>query len=356
VNTRGLYRTRDGSPVEVNQVHARTGNYPDLFEKQGSQIRLKGEPLMTIAYPPTVTRFKDDDLGFLAWLGDHPAGYFINADRNPKPKYLILHRPGCPHIDHARGLHLTKDYIKVCADDRAALEEWAAGSVGGEPTLCPPASATQYKDRSHACIRGLQPTRELAAARERRQEVPTLRFKVIPGHAGALGLGRNLRYVARLHGPGAAEVRNQPPGHRRAESEGVPGPGQRVERSAPAVTPGSLGKAFAVQLAGENLLQGSAIVSEGSKVEAQAGDRLLFVQVVSADGVNEIDQRLSGGEPFVEVVKHALQRSCICGQRVRSVAYGPEFALHLVVDDGGRDVGQGRRGGGGFGAQMLISQ
>jgi hypothetical protein len=58
VNTRGLYRTRDGSPVEVNQVHARTGNYPDLFEKQGSQIRLKGEPLMTIAYPPTVTPFQ----------------------------------------------------------------------------------------------------------------------------------------------------------------------------------------------------------------------------------------------------------------------------------------------------------
>src|SRR6516165_3638048 len=27
VNARGLYRKRDGSPVEVNQVHARTGNY-----------------------------------------------------------------------------------------------------------------------------------------------------------------------------------------------------------------------------------------------------------------------------------------------------------------------------------------
>ena len=138
VNTRGLYRKRDGSPVEVNQVHARTGNYPDLFEKEGSQIRLKGEPPMTVAYPPSVTLFKDDDPGFLAWLGDHPAGYFINADRKPRPKYLILHRPGCPHIDRARSLRLTKDYVKICADDRAALEEWAAGSVGGEPTLCPP--------------------------------------------------------------------------------------------------------------------------------------------------------------------------------------------------------------------------
>ncbi len=140
VNARGLYRKRDGSPVEVNQVHARTANYPDLFEKEGSQIRLKGEPRMTVDYPPNVTRFKDDDSGFLTWLDDHPAGYFINADRNPKPKYLILHRPGCPHIDRARSLHLTKDYIKICADDRAALEEWASGSVGGEPTLCPSSS------------------------------------------------------------------------------------------------------------------------------------------------------------------------------------------------------------------------
>jgi hypothetical protein len=35
VNERGLYRKRDGSPVEVNQVHARTSNYEALFEKNG---------------------------------------------------------------------------------------------------------------------------------------------------------------------------------------------------------------------------------------------------------------------------------------------------------------------------------
>jgi hypothetical protein len=36
-----LYRKRDGSPVEVDQVHARTNNYANLFEKNGSAIRLK---------------------------------------------------------------------------------------------------------------------------------------------------------------------------------------------------------------------------------------------------------------------------------------------------------------------------
>jgi len=41
VNARSLYRRRDGSPVEANQVHARAKNYPKLFEKRGSQIRLR---------------------------------------------------------------------------------------------------------------------------------------------------------------------------------------------------------------------------------------------------------------------------------------------------------------------------
>jgi hypothetical protein len=33
VNGRGLYRKKDGSPVEINQVRARTNNYHDLFRK-----------------------------------------------------------------------------------------------------------------------------------------------------------------------------------------------------------------------------------------------------------------------------------------------------------------------------------
>lgn len=41
VNRRSLYRKRDGSAVEVNQVSARTKNYDDLFEKSGGRIRLR---------------------------------------------------------------------------------------------------------------------------------------------------------------------------------------------------------------------------------------------------------------------------------------------------------------------------
>jgi hypothetical protein len=44
VNERGLYVKRDGSPVQVNQIHARTHNYEDRFEKDPadrSRVRLR---------------------------------------------------------------------------------------------------------------------------------------------------------------------------------------------------------------------------------------------------------------------------------------------------------------------------
>lgn len=41
INRRGLYRQKDGSPVPLNQVHARASNYGDLFVKQDGRIGLR---------------------------------------------------------------------------------------------------------------------------------------------------------------------------------------------------------------------------------------------------------------------------------------------------------------------------
>src|SRR5882757_10004932 len=136
VNDRGLYRTRDGSPVEVNQIHARTKNYQDLFEKDGSLISLKEESPMLTDHPQTITVFRDDDPGFFRWLDDHQDGYFINSERNPKATYLVLHRPSCSHFDRGPAVHWTRDYIKICSPGRGDLEEWATSAVGGDVTLC----------------------------------------------------------------------------------------------------------------------------------------------------------------------------------------------------------------------------
>ncbi|MHB1446207.1 MAG: hypothetical protein ACYCTI_00405 [Acidimicrobiales bacterium] len=41
INRRGLYRMRDGRPVEAQQIHARVGNYSELFAREGTFIKLK---------------------------------------------------------------------------------------------------------------------------------------------------------------------------------------------------------------------------------------------------------------------------------------------------------------------------
>lgn len=91
---------------------------------------------MSLGYPRTSAVFKEDDSGFFRWLDDHPDGYFINAERNPKPNYLVLHRPSCPHFDRSHDVHWTRNYIKICSTARSDLVEWAAGEVGGDTTLC----------------------------------------------------------------------------------------------------------------------------------------------------------------------------------------------------------------------------
>jgi hypothetical protein len=133
VNERGLYRKRDGSPVEVNQVHARANNYEELFEKDGPIIRLRTLPPILENLPQGITPFRDDDSGFSSWLDAHPDGYFINAERNPGPKYLVLH---CSHFTRNSELQWTKDYVKICGDSRQGLEQWAADAFDSEVTLC----------------------------------------------------------------------------------------------------------------------------------------------------------------------------------------------------------------------------
>jgi hypothetical protein len=131
VNRRGLYRKRDGSPVDPNQVHARSKSYEDFFEKSASRVRLR-----VAADTWDVVIFKDDDSGFFSWQDAHPHGHFINTERKPNQNYLVLHQSGCGHFKGAPSVRWTKDYIKICSDQRDQLEGWAKQIVGGDVTLC----------------------------------------------------------------------------------------------------------------------------------------------------------------------------------------------------------------------------
>ncbi len=56
VNRTGLYRKRDGSPVDIGQIHARVHNYDRLFVRAGGGIRLR-ETDSTAVDPMVSKRF-----------------------------------------------------------------------------------------------------------------------------------------------------------------------------------------------------------------------------------------------------------------------------------------------------------
>lgn len=60
VNARGRYEKGDGSAVTPYQIHGRTKNYPKLFERDGSRVRLRGNS-PGVAAAPTPPRVTSQD-------------------------------------------------------------------------------------------------------------------------------------------------------------------------------------------------------------------------------------------------------------------------------------------------------
>jgi hypothetical protein len=77
--------------------------------------------------------FSGNDKPYLLWISKHPSGYVVNAERNPKPSYLKLHRATCIQISASArpGAFTERDYIKICSLNGSALECWARDEVGG---------------------------------------------------------------------------------------------------------------------------------------------------------------------------------------------------------------------------------
>jgi hypothetical protein len=86
-----------------------------------------------------VQRFdRDDEDAYLAWLADNPDGFVVNADRPPRPAYLMLHRADCSTLQrlpsNARSWTATSSKT---VGTRAALARWAKVEVwGGELQPC----------------------------------------------------------------------------------------------------------------------------------------------------------------------------------------------------------------------------
>lgn len=109
----------------------------------------------------SATEFCDDDTNYLAWRAAHPDGYVINILRSHNPAAARLHYAKCSTIGQiARRLALTGQYVKVCADELAELEQWANVYVGAPIRPCgtcrpvgdavQPASAQRAKSAQRA--------------------------------------------------------------------------------------------------------------------------------------------------------------------------------------------------------------
>jgi uncharacterized protein YggE len=85
-----------------------------------------------------VGEFRDDDEGYLRWLADHPGGYVVNVLRSYSKNTARLHRASCWAISgqSAKGVALTYQYVKVCAELLAELDRWAIDQVGEVIVRC----------------------------------------------------------------------------------------------------------------------------------------------------------------------------------------------------------------------------
>jgi hypothetical protein len=81
--------------------------------------------------------FIEDDEAYLHWIDQNRAGFVVNAQRQPTPAYLILHRATCAQISTATRTNWTSgQYIKICSANLDQLHIWAQHQVGGEIKPC----------------------------------------------------------------------------------------------------------------------------------------------------------------------------------------------------------------------------
>jgi hypothetical protein len=92
----------------------------------------------------SVELFRDDDRGYVAWLGANASGYVLNIQRTLTPTDARVHSTitGTP----PRGNTWTGPYVKACAESLSELDDWALAHAESAVTRCgtcrPPAASS----------------------------------------------------------------------------------------------------------------------------------------------------------------------------------------------------------------------
>jgi hypothetical protein len=85
-----------------------------------------------------VTRFDNDEAGYLKWVQANPHGFIANVDRaGSVPTYPMVHAATHRALSSPKiGNFTTGDYIKLCSTDLDALEEYSRTKFGRSLTRC----------------------------------------------------------------------------------------------------------------------------------------------------------------------------------------------------------------------------
>jgi hypothetical protein len=101
-----------------------------------------------------LSRFVDDDFGYLQWLRDRPGTFVLDTERRPSRSFVVVHRTTCSSISgQTTAGGWTTRQIKVCASTYEEIEDWTQYHVGVQPTrchLCHPASTAATPARAAA--------------------------------------------------------------------------------------------------------------------------------------------------------------------------------------------------------------
>ncbi len=92
--------------------------------------------VVTAGWKTGMPLFIDDDSGYMRWLDQNPIGWVLNAARQPKADYLVLHRSTCWTISRAGVRYTSGAFLKACHSDLENLEGWAVIQTGNTPVLC----------------------------------------------------------------------------------------------------------------------------------------------------------------------------------------------------------------------------
>ena len=96
----------------------------------------------------SVELFRDDDRGYVAWLGANAHGYVLNIQRTLTPSDARVHYAWCSTITGTppRGRTWAGPYVKACSPSLPELDDWALAHARSAATRCgtcrPPAASS----------------------------------------------------------------------------------------------------------------------------------------------------------------------------------------------------------------------